>query len=58
MVASPTPATVGLLGEKSMALARMKLSWMLMPSWVTTVVEERCPLMTVFVLASRPLTPA
>ena len=41
----PGLLVVGLLGTKFRALVRMKLSWMLMPSWVTCVQVGRPPLM-------------
>jgi hypothetical protein len=57
IVISDTWSSSSRFGEKSTALVRMKLSWILMPSSVMLVNEVRCPLMTLS--PARPLdTPA
>ena len=40
IVNSPIVSDVGRFGTKSSELVRMKLSWMLMPSWVTCVQSD------------------
>ena len=58
MLNSATLSEVGRFGRKSREFVLMKLSWTLMPSWVTCVHVGRPPLMPVFMRVETPGTPA